>query len=169
MVHSIKTLSEYFNNVQGGIKKFELRKNDRDYKSGDIVIMNEWDQKSGYTGARVAVHLCYVIKDEPSFGLKDGYCIFCWNSLEKLTDLPRGWYWNDHADGSGGLYKADNKAFASYDLTTGEVWFINYDNGTYSHDYQFDVRSILEAKSIIERKVPGLKEQIGKCIQLDLF
>lgn len=90
MVHSVKILPQYFKNILAGIKKFELRKNDRDYKVGDVVILNEWEQESGYTGARVAVKLCYVIKDCPDFGLKDGYCIFCWDRTEELIKLLQG-------------------------------------------------------------------------------
>lgn len=47
-IHNLKTLPEFFNRVWNGNKKFEIRKNDRDFKEGDFVILQEWVEKSGY-------------------------------------------------------------------------------------------------------------------------
>lgn len=77
MIHVIKILPAYFNAVKCGAKRFELRKNDRNYKSGDVVIMREWDGAS-YTGNEIEVEITYVLKDCPEYGLEKGYCIFGW-------------------------------------------------------------------------------------------
>ncbi len=77
MTHGIKILPEYFRPVEDGIKRFELRKNDRDYQVGDKVIMREWDGEQ-YTGNKVIVDIEYILKDCPEYGLADGYCIFGW-------------------------------------------------------------------------------------------
>lgn len=77
MIHEIKILPDYFDAAICGAKRFELRKNDRNYKSGDIVIMCEWDGDS-YTGNEIEVAITYVLKDCPEYGLEKGYCVFGW-------------------------------------------------------------------------------------------
>lgn len=75
--HEIKILPEYFAYVNDGTKRFELRKNDRDYKVGDIVYLKEWNGKE-YTGKKFITSITYVLKDCLEYGLMDGYCIFGW-------------------------------------------------------------------------------------------
>ena len=75
--HEIKILPEYYAPVSVGEKRFELRKNDRDYHAGDTVTLKEWDGKD-YTGNALTVGIRYVLKDCPKYGFADGYCIFCW-------------------------------------------------------------------------------------------
>lgn len=60
MTHHLKTMPEYFQAVIDGRKPFELRENDRDFKVGEKVILEE------YLG-RKAVPECpdrYCCKDE---------------------------------------------------------------------------------------------------------
>ena len=45
MTHNLKTLPIYFDAVKSGKKTFEIRSNDRDFKVGDIMILNKWDGK----------------------------------------------------------------------------------------------------------------------------
>lgn len=40
--HKLKCWPEFFIVVQSGRKNFEIRKNDRDYKVGDELILSEW-------------------------------------------------------------------------------------------------------------------------------
>ena len=42
MTHHLKTKTEYFQAVIDGKKPFEIRFNDRDFKSGDRVILEEY-------------------------------------------------------------------------------------------------------------------------------
>lgn len=51
-IHVVKASPSVFADVLSGEKTWELRVNDRDYQSGDEVIMQEWDRSSiaGYTG-----------------------------------------------------------------------------------------------------------------------
>ncbi len=48
--HSIKIQPIYFADVITGRKPYEIRKNDRNYKPGDHVVLREWTKESGYTG-----------------------------------------------------------------------------------------------------------------------
>lgn len=40
--HKLKCWPEFFIVVQGGLKNFEIRKNDRDYKVGDELVLQEF-------------------------------------------------------------------------------------------------------------------------------
>lgn len=49
--HVIKIWPRFFDQVDNGVKPFEVRRNDRDYKGGDVLILQEWDPGTGeYTG-----------------------------------------------------------------------------------------------------------------------
>lgn len=43
MTHELKTWSEHFEEVFMGRKTYEVRKNDRDFKVGDMLILQEGD------------------------------------------------------------------------------------------------------------------------------
>lgn len=44
MIHNLKTKPEYFQAVWFGKKSFEIRRNDRNFKEGDFVMLQEWDK-----------------------------------------------------------------------------------------------------------------------------
>ena len=75
--HSLKILPEYFEDVTLKGKRFELRKNDRDFKLGELFVLREWKDEQ-YTGRFFIQSIKYILKDCEKFGLQDGYCIFCW-------------------------------------------------------------------------------------------
>lgn len=79
MIHKLKIKPEYFQLVWDGSKKAELRKDDRGYQIGDILILHEWDGKQ-YTGSGIAVKVTHILRDCAEYGLSDGYCIL---SFEK--------------------------------------------------------------------------------------
>jgi hypothetical protein len=41
IVHRLKIWEEYFCDVQSGLKNFEIRQNDRDFKVGDCLVLEE--------------------------------------------------------------------------------------------------------------------------------
>lgn len=50
-IHHLKTWVEFFNAVACGEKTWEVRKNDRNYSTGDIVVLQEYSREWGhYTG-----------------------------------------------------------------------------------------------------------------------
>lgn len=71
-VHHIKLGASFFAEVESGEKTFELRKNDRDYKKGDILEMMEFKDGKN-TGRIVRVLVTYILTEFT--GLEDGYCI----------------------------------------------------------------------------------------------
>jgi len=75
MTHELKTWTEYFTEIKSRNKTFELRKNDRDYKVGDILILQDFDNNSGqYSGTEIIAYVTYVLHGG-AFGLDKGYCI----------------------------------------------------------------------------------------------
>jgi hypothetical protein len=60
-VHKLKTWPAYFYAVTAGTKTFEIRKNDRDFKVGDVLILQCYDPETGtYNGQEVARTVTYV-------------------------------------------------------------------------------------------------------------
>ena len=77
MEHDLKIESYYFDQVIRGIKKFELRKNDRDFEIGDIITLREVDIVGRETGEKRTVQIQYVFYGG-QYGLSEDYCIFNW-------------------------------------------------------------------------------------------
>ncbi len=58
-----KILSQYFEEVVSGKKKFELRLGDFDIKEGDTLILEEWDKEQQlYTGRTIEKKVTHVFK-----------------------------------------------------------------------------------------------------------
>lgn len=69
-IHELKILPEYFEAVVSGDKRFEIRKNDRNYKKGDILRLNEY-QDGQYTGRFHVVEITYIT----DYAQQDGYVV----------------------------------------------------------------------------------------------
>ncbi|MBQ8306971.1 MAG: DUF3850 domain-containing protein [Blautia sp.] len=71
-VHRIRLASSYYDDVLSGRKTFELRKNDRGYRTGHMLEMVEF--KEGIeTGRLIHADIAYMLEDYA--GLEEGYCI----------------------------------------------------------------------------------------------
>lgn len=65
-IHELKTWPDFFRDVADGRKKFEIRKDDRDYKVGDLLRLKEYDpQTQTYTGLYVVVYVEYICQLSP--------------------------------------------------------------------------------------------------------
>ena len=79
MIHQLKCESRYFEDTASGIKPFEVRLNDRDFKVGDFLALNEIKEqqysteKPTETGRCCLVEVVYVLTDERF--VKPGYAI----------------------------------------------------------------------------------------------
>lgn len=80
-MHKLKILPQYFQAVWSGVKTFEIRKDDRGYQVGDILVLREWDGEK-YTGSAICVKVTYILRDAEGYGLKDGYVIMGIRHLE---------------------------------------------------------------------------------------
>lgn len=83
MEHVLKTDSPVFQAVKERRKSFEIRKNDRNFQVGDILILKETlhtgaEMVEGaplmYTGEELAAVVTYILEG-PIYGLADGWCI----------------------------------------------------------------------------------------------
>ncbi|MCC9072472.1 DUF3850 domain-containing protein [Flavobacterium sp. F-65] len=64
MEHELKIHPEHYKNVLLGLKKVEVRKNDRNYQEYDILILNEYDPKTKkYTGCQVIRKVDFIVKN----------------------------------------------------------------------------------------------------------
>lgn len=81
-VHSLKTWPQYFERVQAGEKTFEIRKNDRGFQRGDLLLLQEWNPEvmkdfrvggtpNAYTGRELYMRVTYVT----TFEQKEGFVV----------------------------------------------------------------------------------------------
>ena len=74
VTHELKTWPEFFEQTLNGREIFELRRNDRDFRVGDELLLREWklpltcdDGKGGqtieghYTGRELKVRIDYIM------------------------------------------------------------------------------------------------------------
>lgn len=71
-VHNLKIKPQYFKDVVSGIKTFEVRKNDRNFKVGDLMVLEAYDNEK-FTGGFVNTEITYIL-DDPKY-CKKGYVI----------------------------------------------------------------------------------------------
>lgn len=85
-IHELKILPQYFEAVKSGEKTFELRKDDRDFQVGDVLMLKEFSLKEKYetiegaetyfSGRKILRKISYIFKDESQeMGLSEEYAI----------------------------------------------------------------------------------------------
>lgn len=81
--HRLKTWDIYFQPILEGKKRFELRKNDRNFKEGDRLKLEEVSYKNPtkYSGRSCTVDVDYILHGDESW-LNEDYCIM---SITKIT------------------------------------------------------------------------------------
>ena len=75
--HYLKTETQYYQDIERGKKKFELRKNDRDFQVGDMLHLGE-SVNGVKTGRSLPPLEIQYILHGGQFGLNEGYCIINW-------------------------------------------------------------------------------------------
>lgn len=68
--HELKTWLEFYQPIEDGIKTFEIRKNDRDFRVGDSLILLEWNPYGeNYTGRGTIRYITYITdwEQKPGF------------------------------------------------------------------------------------------------------
>lgn len=87
-IHVLKIEEKYYIDILRGVKTFELRKNDRDYKVGDLIqfeVKQEYikdipdvsslNKGIYYTLQDDIFKIVYILKDAQRYGLDKDYCI----------------------------------------------------------------------------------------------
>lgn len=64
-IHALKTWPEYYHAVDAGDKTVEIRKDDRGFDVGDILVLYEFDPSSelGYTGELTSRRVTHVLRE----------------------------------------------------------------------------------------------------------
>lgn len=73
-VHDLKTWPIYFDSVVEGRKTLDLRKNDRDFRVGDLLILREYEpDRQAYTGYVAVAEITHMVLNASEFGLAEGF------------------------------------------------------------------------------------------------
>lgn len=73
--HYLKTWPEYYQAIMSGDKTFEVRFNDRDFKEGEILQLQEYDPaKLAYTGRQEWFYIRHILHGG-QFGIEKGYVV----------------------------------------------------------------------------------------------
>jgi hypothetical protein len=81
MLHELKTWPEFFQPTLDGVKRFELRRDDRPegFQVGDELLLKEWvpgngaHQNPGYTGREIMVRVDYIMPAKRVNEITGGY------------------------------------------------------------------------------------------------
>lgn len=65
-IHEVKSWPEFFRPIADGSKPFDVRKDDRGYKVGDVLYIREFDDRKGtYTGHSLRKLITFVHRGVP--------------------------------------------------------------------------------------------------------
>lgn len=69
-IHELKIDSKYYCDIVSGVKTFEIRKNDRNYKLKDLLFLNEYEDGKA-TGKWILKEICYMT----DYAQQEGYVV----------------------------------------------------------------------------------------------
>jgi hypothetical protein len=75
--HELKTETYFYQKVEAGEKRFEARKNDRNFKVYDMVTLME-SVNGTLTGRKLGPFEIDFVLAGPAYGIEEGYCVFNW-------------------------------------------------------------------------------------------
>jgi hypothetical protein len=93
MIHALVTPKAYFAEVLTGERTADIKKDDRPYKKGDVIILQEYDaDKKLYTGREVNLTITSIARNTPREGLRRGFVFICFNADKMVeNELPEGY------------------------------------------------------------------------------
>ena len=140
--HELKIEPKYFEAVKDGRKKFEIRKNDRNYQEGDILVLLEYDKYyEAFTGEKITVEISYMT----DYAQKDGYVVLgieeIWEG-EELTEIKKvvipkfvaeflGSHWEDGEpakEDKADLIRHQEQYIRSFGSSEVKNWIVKADN-----------------------------------------
>lgn len=83
MIHTIQCPKDEFKTIIDDKKRYTLQRNDRDFREGDLVAINETTEKDGkeiYTGTAALAFVRHVCRDDPN--IPKGYACL---SIERMN------------------------------------------------------------------------------------
>lgn len=84
-IHVLKTWPKFYRLNVDGLKTFEFRKNDRDFKVHDILVLKEYDPTTKkYSGRMHSFNVTYMVQgSQGCVNLPDDMCIMAIRSIEQ--------------------------------------------------------------------------------------
>ncbi|MEH1794619.1 DUF3850 domain-containing protein [Nostoc sp.] len=80
-IHTLKTVEPYFSQVREKKKTFEIRRDDRYYKVGDILKLLKYDaRQQKFSGDEVLAEVTHILDNYPA--LEYGYVVLSIKLLE---------------------------------------------------------------------------------------
>lgn len=76
--HYLKCETDFFQAVERGEKKFEIRIDDRNFQVFDMIYLQEVVNGTRTGRETTGFEIQYILRDVEQFGLKPGYCILNW-------------------------------------------------------------------------------------------
>jgi hypothetical protein len=74
-VHYLKSVDPWYEPIEEGNKRHDIRVNDRDYKEGDtVVLLHYYAEVDAYTGKYEMFKIGYISKNPTQ--VKEGYVVF---------------------------------------------------------------------------------------------
>lgn len=87
--HELKCWPEYYGEVEAGRKTFEVRRDDRGFKVGDVLWLKEYEpQSQTYTGRSCRRTVSYIT----NFGQMSGMVVM---ALRSIPAEPVAWLWKE--------------------------------------------------------------------------
>lgn len=66
--HDLKTWPDYYVHLLDGTKTFEYRRDDRNFREGDTLLLREWDPTfERYTGREMTRRVTYILRVSKDF------------------------------------------------------------------------------------------------------
>ena len=83
MTHELKLNRKFFSAVADGRKTFEIRKDDRGFKVGDILHLREWDDMmNNYSGRSCMRQITYIYNGNGQYGLARSYVVLALKEVQ---------------------------------------------------------------------------------------
>lgn len=85
--HHLKTDPQHFKELAVKNKTAEIRLDDRGFKAGDFMILEECFEGVQYTGRVFHVMITHVLPSNNFQGLKKGYCLISFSGGRLYNDV----------------------------------------------------------------------------------
>lgn len=89
-VHRLKTINPFIGYVWDGVKNFEVRYDDRGFGPGDLLILDEWDDGTGWGPRHCARRVQFVLTGD-QYGIAKGFVVM------GFYPEDNGWNWTTDA------------------------------------------------------------------------
>lgn len=95
--HELKCLPCYFWAIDCGDKPFDVRRDDRGFQKGDIVVFKEHDPnkdyarhgwRDGYSGNEIEREISYILTGG-QWGIEPGYVVLGLKDVSEITQAGR--------------------------------------------------------------------------------